>query len=354
MSRLATQAERLKLARLLGIAEYRLDFLASLDSAALRVLREQATGLLFDADRELLQRIVTASRLMPTALTALIAEKALGALLCARTAGLMPADRAAEISQRLPVKFLADTCERLDPRRVRELIARLPVECIVDVAVELSQRGEYVTMARFVDFLSDEMLRSVIAALKDDAALLHVGFFLEDQRRLDQILGLLPEARLRSIVLLATDESRDLWPETLSLMTQVNPQWRRRMAELAVAQGDAAIATMLHVTHRQRLWAQMLPIVGAMGPDAQRRVFEVVAAQSESALAGMVKAADEEQLWPQLLALLPQMNEAVIKRMAALARKLAPERADSLLKEAQSRGFRERLESLRESFQRLG
>ncbi len=354
MSRLATQAERLKLARLLGVAEYRLDFLASLDSAALRALREQATGLLFDADRELLQRIVSASRLMPTALTALIAEKALGALLCARTAGLMPADRAAEISQRLPVKFLADTCERLDPRRVRELIARLPVKCIVDVAVELSQRGEYVTMARFVDFLGDEILRSVIAALKDDAALLHIGFFLEDQRRLDQILGLLPESRLRSIVQLATDESRDLWPETLSLIAQVNPHWCRRMGELAVAQGEAAVARMLHVTHKQKLWAQMLPIVGAMGPQAQRSVLDVVAAQSDSALADMIEAADQEQLWPQLLALLPQMSDAMVKRIAALTRKLAPERAESLLQEAHRQGFRERLEALWESFQRMG
>ena len=86
MSQLALQAEHLKLARLLGCDEATIANMKGLDVDALRKLRDACTSMLFDGDRERLQKVVASSRLLPKALKAIVAEKALGPTLCSRVA----------------------------------------------------------------------------------------------------------------------------------------------------------------------------------------------------------------------------------------------------------------------------
>ena len=117
MSALQHRTEIERLARVLGTGRDRLDYLDALDAPTLRQLRERSTAMLYDADRESLQRIASAARLLPSAIVALIAEKSLGSLLCARIAGLMAVDTAIDVARRLPTPFLADICRELDPRR---------------------------------------------------------------------------------------------------------------------------------------------------------------------------------------------------------------------------------------------
>lgn len=324
MASLAQQAELLKLARLLHTTPERLGFLAKLDVPALRALRAHATATLFDADQHHFHRLASASKLLPAAVTALIAEKALGPLLCARIAGLLPAQRAADIATRLHDGYLADVCIEIDPRHVRELIAGVPVARIVAVALELARRGEYITMARFVDCLPEPALRGIIEALRDDTALLRIAFFVEDPAALGEVIELLPSARLRSMIVAAIDGDEELWPEALTLINSIAEPQRRQMAAIAAGLDDARLVQLVRRTQAQGLWGALLPIVAAMDAAHHERLARVPAVDDEAVLEAMILAADRGGLYPQLLPLVARMNAAVQTRAARVAERLGP------------------------------
>jgi hypothetical protein len=211
---MSAQAEIIKLAHLLGAAPEDLAYLAKGEADDLRTLRELATDRLYDADRERLERTAAASRLLPNALVATIGHKVFGALLCARLAGLLETDKAVDVAKRLPPAFLADIAVEMDPRRASEVISRLPTELVVDAATVLAERGETVTMGRFVGHLNPPTLAACVAILPAET-ILRSAFVLEERDRLDEIVGLMPEDRLRELVEAAVangieDEARDL------------------------------------------------------------------------------------------------------------------------------------------------
>ena len=93
MSKLDTRAELIKLSRLAQVTEADLAFLEDVPLASLVKVRELTTERMFSDGRKLFQNLASASKLMPNSLTAMIAEKAFGPLLCARVAGEMPYQR---------------------------------------------------------------------------------------------------------------------------------------------------------------------------------------------------------------------------------------------------------------------
>ena len=342
MSAFEREAEVLKLARTLGVPAAKLEFMHRLPPAAIRKLRRQASASLFDAHKKLFQRVASASKLLPVPLMALIAEKAFGPLLCARTTGLLAPERAVEVAKRLPIRFLADLCLELDPSSADDVLVAMPVERVVEVSRELARRKEYITMGRFVDILGDEAIRATMADLKDDEALLRIGFFVEDEERLSQVIGLLPRARLHNIVRLAAgvDQGGDaaLWPEALALMNRIDEPQRRQMATLAAELDDAAVTRMVESTQSRELWPAMLPVVSLMGAASQRRLINLPAVQDANVLGAIIRAADAAGLWPQLLPLVALMDnagqaralrvaqaqgEAVVARLAESLRALA-------------------------------
>lgn len=325
MSTLAQQAEILKLARLLGATPEKLAFLEKLDAGALRQLRERTTASLYDADHHHFHRIASASKLLPASVTALIAEKALGPFLCARIAGLLPASRAVDIARRLHSGFLADVCLDIDPRHVRDLIAGVPADRIVEVALELAGRREYITMARFVDCLPEPAMRAILAALKDDAALLRIGFFVEDPAALSDVIRMLAEARLRNMIVSAIDGDAELWPEALGLINGIAEPQRRHMASIAARLDDAVLARMVRRTQEQALWPSLLPLVTAMDAADQERLARIAAIDDDAVIESMIRAADRCDLWPQLLPLVTHMDSAVQSRAAGVAQRLGPE-----------------------------
>ncbi len=319
MSTLAQRAEVIKLARVLGVPAGRLEYLYKLEAAAIRQLREHASASLFDAHRKLFQRIAATTKLVPAPLIAVIAEKAMGPLLCARTTGLLPPQRAVEISRRLPVGFLADLCIELDPRSARDVIAAMPGDRVVEVSRELARREEFITMGRFVDCLDDDAIRATMSDLRDDEALLRIGFFVEDKRRLSDIIDLLPRERLLNIVRVAAGGDAELWPEALAMINSVDETQRRQMADLAAELEEPAIVNMIAITQAQELWPAMLPVVAMMSGDNQRRLINLPALQDEAVLAAIIRAADAAGLWAQLLPLVALMDNAGQARAARVA-----------------------------------
>jgi hypothetical protein len=114
--------------------------------------------------------------------------------LCAHVAGTVDTGKAIDVIRRLPPEFVADATIEIDPRRVVDLIAAAPEDSVVAVARILGQRGEYVTVGRFLVLLPDHAMVSAIGALSDEAVL-HTGFVLEHKERLDHAVALLPADR---------------------------------------------------------------------------------------------------------------------------------------------------------------
>ena len=195
---LDTEAEVLKLARLLQCDPERLSYLERVPAQDIRVLREQVTEMLFTAHDAVLRRLAAASRLLPVGVVASISQRAFGPVLSARIASLLEPQRAVKIAARLPTDFLADVAVELDPRRARDVLAGMPTSQLAAVTGELARRGEYVTMGSFVGHLRDEALAAAIETL-DERARQQTALVVEDRQRLDEIVELLgpPSAATR-------------------------------------------------------------------------------------------------------------------------------------------------------------
>jgi hypothetical protein len=230
------RSEVLKLARLLGREPDSLAYLLDADPGEIRLLREQITEVLFDAHSHALERLASASRLLPVGLIALIAERALGPVLVAQLAGMLEPARAVEVAAKLPAPFLADVAVHIDPRQASEVIVGIPSAQIVEVARELSRRAEYVTIGRFLGRVGTEASAAALAVM-DAATMLHATFVAEDDDQLDHVIALLPEARL--VELLDAAAGAGLWDELLELLGRLGEPRRTHYLELAAGRGAA-------------------------------------------------------------------------------------------------------------------
>ena len=336
MSRLDLLAETTKLARLLGVSESELGYLNKLDAGALRKLREAINAAVFDDTRPMLQRIAAASKLLPAPAIALIGEKVFGPLLCGLVSGLLPTERALDLALRMPDSFLAEVAVQLDPRSAREVIGRMPASRVAAVAAILVQRGDWITMGRFVDYLSRDTIKAVIADIRDEA-LLHVAFYVENRARLNDIATLLPAARLRSLVVLAGAEGSNLWAEALSLMGHLEPGLLRRIGDLAADQDETVLTRMLRTAQAQNLWDSLLPVIAGMSESSRQRLARLPALAEREILQAVIGAADREGLWDSLLPLVSQMGEPARRAAAQVVEHLSEDILQRLF-EAVQRG----------------
>jgi len=215
----AAEAEILKLARVLGVEPARLAYLARVDADDLQAFREQVTDTLFDANAAALQRMALAARVVPVGVLAKIAEKVFGPLLCARIAGLVDVARGVDVAKRLSPHFLAEVAAELDPRRASAIISRIPLDTVLAVAGELTRKEDWITLGRFVGHLPDLTVRRALERI-DDPSLLRIAFVLDDKRRIDHVVGLLPAHRLGRLVTAASADE-DLWTPALDLLTHL-------------------------------------------------------------------------------------------------------------------------------------
>lgn len=260
MNQLALQAEHLKLARLLGCDEATIANMKGLDVDALRKLRDACTSMLFDGDRERLQKVVASSRLLPKALKAIVAEKALGPTLGSRVAGLLPPDEAADIAKRVSLAFNTEVTLQIDPRSAVDLLRRIPVSLVVAVTREVLKRGEYIAMARFVDALSDEQIKASMAVL-DDEAMLRIGFFVESPDRLEEVVGLMSDERLQKVVSVSAQKELNLGGAVMAMLVGVSENLRARLVEAALSHPDEQVGAHLLEAGAEH---DLLPMLSAL------------------------------------------------------------------------------------------
>lgn len=267
------RAEILKLARLLHVEPAELEYLAEVPVDDLVALREQVTEVLFSAHSGVLTRLVAASRLLPTPVVAAIGERAFGPALSARVAGLLDPERALDMATRLPIPFLADVAVEIDPRRASAVIGRIPPEQVAAITRELVQRGEFVTMGRFVGHLSPASVAAAVAAM-DDASLLRVAFVLERKGTVSEVVDLLGPARSDGVIAAAVRE--DLWVEVLDLVSHLELRQIQPFLEIAQLSEAAVLERVVAVAREEALWPQLLPLVEHLPEAAVAALGQIV------------------------------------------------------------------------------
>lgn len=319
---LAQRAEIIKLARLCRVEDASLAWLGKLDAPLIRALRERATAAMFDADRKRFQNMATASRLLPIPILVLIIEKVIGPLICARVCGLVPAARAIEIAEKLKLPFLVDACIELDPRSAQELIAGFPKHLIVAIARELAQRGEYVTMGRFIDLIALDAIRPVVDAITDDAKLLHIAFFAESTERLGDIVARIAPERLQAVVGHAATGSSDLWAEALALISGVDAALQQKLAAITGELPEAALNNIVKNTQAIGRWDVLLPIVARMEPRLQKRVINLPVIQDDAIFADIIRAVFRLPDIRPVILLLTQLEADARTKLDAVAQQI--------------------------------
>jgi putative heme iron utilization protein len=331
--RLDARAEVLKLARLLDVKPDELSYLSGLPAAELRDFRDKATDRLFTSAPGL-ARAAAAARLIPSGLVATIAQRAFGAMLCARAAGGADTAKAIDVAKRLPAEFLADVAVHLDPRRTAEIIAEVPEEIVVPVAEELGRRREHVTMGRFLAFVPDNGIAAAIGAL-DDETMLRTAFVLEHKDRLDHAIGLLPPERLPGII--DTASRLELWSEALDLLSHVSDERKGPIAEVVAELPEETVASLVGAVTADGLWETLLPVVRLMAEDARVRIAAMAPFHEPEVLGEILLAAtseDADALWVDLVPLVDALPEEAHLRIAGLVTTLDARALSVIIRDA--------------------
>ena len=329
MASLEARAETIKLARLLGQPPENFDYLLEQPAELTRRFREGLSDALFDQHRQGFERLAKLSGLLPTAITATLASTLLGATMSGRVAGELPPERAVKLAKKLPTEFLVRVCVELDPRRAEPLIKQMPADIVIKVANGLIDREDYITMARFVGALPQDVLEQTINAIKSDEVLLRVGFFVENKSQLDEVIRILDEDRLRGAIQAATDH--DLWPEALSLVTQITDDLKGQLGDIVADQDESVLDGLADTAQQQQLWSAVLTAVTSMNEDNQRKVVNLPAVTRREVLESIIATAHQQSMWPHLLPLIGLMGAAHQHTVAELALEQDPAMLDSLL-----------------------
>ena len=307
MSKLDSSAELVKIGQLLGVNASELAFMEQLPLASLIQIRSLTTDKLFNDGRKLFQKLASASKLLPTGLTASMGEKIFGPMLCARIASEMPYQRAVELAMKMSVPFLAQVTLELDPRRVKDIIQNVPVDKMRQIARELLAQKHYIVMGGFVGFMKPENLRIILNDVTTEEALLHIGFFVEGKHQLSDIMRLLPKERLNKLISYVQTHE-DLWPEALALMMHLDGDLKRELGDLAAERDESVLDNLVKTVHKLALWQDALPLFLAMSPSTQYQLVNVASLKNHAIIQEVVEYSARFELWANLLPLVEFMS----------------------------------------------
>ncbi len=235
MTSLAARAEVIKLARTLDVDPKEIDFLRTAPPENIRAFRRATTTALDAPFRTFTSRLAKAGTLLPSAVAAKIATAFFGPMLSGSIVSELPPGKAAALIGHVPLDFLADTAQYLDPDAAAPLVRALDSRTMVPIMQELLRRGDHVTVARFVNAVTDRQLREVIPLVTSGDDLLLTALNVESGQRLDAILTALPDDRIRD--LLRAAQQRDLFGEATPLLAALTPATLARLTDLAAELG---------------------------------------------------------------------------------------------------------------------
>lgn len=276
MTSLAARAEVMKLARELHTAPADLGFLLESDPVAIRRVRQAMYRSLDAPHRPMLRLVAKVSGMVPNTLAIAIATRFFGPMLCGMVASSLSPERAVSLIGQVPVEFLADVAQYVDPEAATPIVRRFDVDVLVPVLREMLRRKDYVTLARFVVAASEEQLVEIVPYLDSGAELLMVAFDVELDAvsdRFEPVMASLPESRIRDILQAAYDG--DLFAETLTFLPLLSDKTLTRIADVATSMGPELLEYMVLSTQRENAWAELLPVASAMSQENLPRLLEL-------------------------------------------------------------------------------
>lgn len=243
---LEVRVELLKLARVLGTDTDDLDFLDGAEPSSLRELRYSVADHLVSRGQERFERVGAVASYLPTVVAAKLAQDALGPQLSGRMAGLLSLEQIGEFVDRLPPAFLADLAPVVDLRAIGPLISDISEAKLAAAAAVLIERADWITIAAFVDSSPPERLARTINEI-DGEALLLIGLAMENRSRVDEILGLLEDGKVRDLLVAAAE--KNLAAEAMHMITAMSDaglaRVGRHLADLSERQQAALAGELL-------------------------------------------------------------------------------------------------------------
>ena len=325
MSRLGTRSEIEKLAATLALPADELAFLSTISPDELRSLRVSIYDRLFVQDAPLFERLAALALRLPARAAAPLAERTFGPLIAARMAAELPGRDAAAIAARVSLAFFADTAVYLDPRRTRDLIERITPERIGELARELVRRREYMTISRFIEFVSEDQTRAAIDAIEDEADLLRVTFYMGSKNRMDHLFHTLAPERIERMVARVQQDPDTLLPAFLAVLIHVSYELKRMLADIIAAQPSNVLTGYIRATQDGGLWADVLPVVATMSPGSQRAVVNLPILAERDVQESIITTADATGQWSLLLPLLREMGDGNRDAVAAIIAAMGPD-----------------------------
>jgi hypothetical protein len=329
MSKLGTQSEIDKLAGTLGLDSGQLEFLVLVSPEELRNFRIAIYERLFELDRVLFERLAMLATRMPPRVTARLAVR-LGPKLAARVVAELPAGQALAAIAHVSDEFFAEAVRYLDPRRAHEVIVRVPVDRAVEVAKLLVGRGDFMSISRFVNYVTDEQTQAVVDAIDDEGAILRVAFYMGSKNRMDHLFRTLRRERIERLIQRVEQERDELLPAFLSVLIHVSYALKRELGDILAAQPQSVLEGYVRATHEQSQWPDVLPVVAGFSESARRTVVNLPILREREVQAALIESADGHGLWGLVLPLVAMMDDSnrdAVAAIIAAAQKTTLERA---------------------------
>jgi len=333
---LEIQVELEKLAQYLTLDDTTWQALVDAGAANLRELREHIDQEMYDPHRKGFQHLASWLRWLSIKQLAKLAY-AIGAKMAARLVGEMDPYFAAKVARRLTPDFLGEVAAQADPRKIREVIRRLPAELISQVALKQIQENQFLLLGRFADALSAPSIREVVNTVKDDGALLTIAFYMENTTQLSNVIRMIDNSRLASIVRSGT-ENVDLWPKAIWVIDHVEGELKSRLGNIMAEQDERTLDSLVDVAHRQQLWGPVLRALSVINPRYHRKIVNLPSLRNSAVLTDLVNAAVSKNLLEETLPLVNAMQRDYREVVAHTALRQGEEVAEAVVQAAHQSG----------------
>jgi hypothetical protein len=234
MSDVATRAQVEILARILHTEPAELAFLEEHPLHQVAQLVSAVSDDIFDELAAMFRRVSKLAPLVPNAVVASVAQRMVTPLVAGRAAGALGVDhpdRIVGVLSRLEPGYMAACAPYLDPRAVKLLAPRISADLLLPAGRVLLERREYAVAARFVEFATHQLIVEFEKGLDDDAGLLRTAALVVDDERLNEVIRVMPEARVERI-LLGARADEELAATAVSMASRLDDDLRDRFQEL--------------------------------------------------------------------------------------------------------------------------
>lgn len=289
MSDLRTRAQIILLARALSAEPEDVRFLESLGADDVRELRERISGKLFDEQSEKLHRLASTVKIAPAGLSARIAEKAIPPVVAGRAAGLVPLDKMVLMVSKLSPEYMSVVSAEIDPRAIAEAIPLLPIPPAVAATRVTMARGDHVTLARFIDFASEDLIRAVEKDTDDDESLLQVGFYVQSDAHLSQVVRMLPPERVRAMITTAATGPAGLLIDGVFMTARVDDDLKQMMGDILIAQDDDTLTRVVDTVVDADAVAEFRTVLAQVSPASLERLAANPAVDKHPELSAFVR-----------------------------------------------------------------